>query len=216
MNKTMKRQTAAEIEAAAKAKAAKQERQERRDNAKEAAANRQEYFERRKEKTAEVREEFAPLLFANVEVIKGRKVPLGTKAVCVLLTASRHMAPLAMLKSKPDDKEPIWISPENLKFVSALKSAEKARYEGEITEEREATILVDGTANEVGENGVQIRHSGWFGRIFFSRNAVSKVGQTKDDLDIFEVPQWVIKRKIGQVGIDALMPRQAELEKLCK
>lgn len=154
-----------------------------------------------------------PAKFADIEfhfctVTGGRKFEHGITVKCVWAGLNKFKQDTAriVLKDGSDD----WINPKFLKAVKPMDAAEVARIKAEREVESSEMVLVPGAipANGERDKSILLNYTGWYSGAWFPRSMITKVGETKDGLGVFEVPAWKVRKDKGPDSLTALRAKQ--------
>lgn len=195
--------TSAQKQAAEEATKTKAANTVRKNDASDRAKRNESYRQTKAERKAEVQKDFAGLMMHNVTVTSGKKIPQGTEGECIWLGVSKWLQPLAQITVQGEDA-PLWIDPNHLTAGKPLSTARKSAIEAEQAEQSEKTVYMPGRCTRETDNGVTLRHAGFFRELSFSKKDVAEVGEMKDGMTLYEVPAWKIRAEIGQMAVDML------------
>jgi hypothetical protein len=148
-------------------------------------------------------EDLQPFLFQQVEVIGGRKFPLGTKAECIKVGISirNHGKPYCMLSLNGEN---VFCDPMNLKVLKALPPAKQAAHEAAMEEARDATMLIACKVTEEREKSVKIQHTGWYSQLWLPKVFVEIIGDFDEDTVLVRLPKWKLIETRKAAGVAAL------------
>lgn len=171
------------------------------------------WAERKKELTEKVKAEFGDLVYHNVTINGARKIEDGTKAECIYVGASKYLQPMAIVTFADGSKG--YTQPRFLTKGKPIDAKRKALLEAEREAEASHTVMLPASVGAEREKAVQLRYSGWFRALWFTKESVERIGGTATDgVDMFEVPAWKIKQEMGADALEALEGKQAEFAKL--
>lgn len=164
--------------------------------AREAEAKKAERAAKKNERDP-VPEAFASLAGHVCTVTGGRKFPEGTQINITKVGMSRYNTPYA--RGYKGDLE-VFIDPKWLKKGKAVDDVKLALY----ASKQDATIRFRGVARHETDKAVSIRPDALFQSIFFAKSNVALIREEDDDRSVYEAPEWAVRNKIGQPGVDIL------------
>lgn len=154
----------------------------------------------------------AGLEFQTVEIVSGRKFPIGEKFDCVKVGVSKWGKAYAVLSVDGDDQ---FCDPANLKAVKAFAPAKIAATTAKLEADKEATLVVSGTVKRESENAVLISHHGWFKPRWFPKSLITVIGDHEDgEQSLYEVPTWKVRADHGPQGVAALESLQEGFQEM--
>jgi hypothetical protein len=148
--------------------------------------------------------------FQTVEIVGGRKFPIGEKFDCIKVGISSYGKPYTILSVNGVDQ---FCDPRNLKVLKPMVPAKAAAAKAALEEAKEATLIVSGTIKNESEKAVLLSHHGWFKAKWFPKSLITKLGDHEDgEQSLYEVPRWKVLADHGPNGVKDLEGLQAGFE----
>ena len=106
-------------------------------------------------------------------------------------------------------------NPDHLEIVGEQSAATKKRIKDANEASRSETLLIAAKIGRETEKAVRIDYAGWYASLWMPKSDVTKMDATfgEQALPIFEIAAWRVRKGCGRDAYDALVARQAELEK---
>jgi hypothetical protein len=164
------------------------------------------------EARAELMATVSPFEFKTVEIIGGKKFPIGEKFECVKVGISKWQKPYVIISVNGEDE---FCDPKNLKALKPLLPARAALVKAEQEEKKNAVIILSGIIKAETEKAVGIKHHAWFKTVWFPKTLITELGNHEDGEQVlYEVPVWKVQAEHGSDGVEALRALQPGFEKM--
>lgn len=164
--------------------------------------------------SADVQKDFPGVALHLCTITGGRKFEIGTIVECHWVGRNKFRQDTARIFDKGgkpimvDGKDKGWIDPKFLKGGKELPAERQAAIEALRGTESDETILIPASVGQERDKSVLLNYTGWFAGAWFPKTMVTKVGETKEGLGIFEVPAWKVRKDKGGDSLEMLKTKQ--------
>lgn len=169
----------------------------------------------KQEKAADA--DFSGLIGKLVEVTDGRK-HVGKTFKCFYVTKGGFRKPSALCEGDElltDGATPTFINPSYLKVIGDMDAKDIKRLKDMQEAQKSETLYIAATAVSETDKSIQLRYPTWAKNLWFSRpSMISIAGDAPDGSKIFEIAAWKVKKECGMDAYNALLAKQADLEKI--